>query len=59
MKKIVPNLLLILLTILHLSAQAGTVAEALSSPSRLASDLERDKRSHPAEILALFGYSVR
>ena len=54
MKKIMPYLSLVLLIALHLPAvQAGTVAEALTSPTRLASDLERDKRSHPAEILAL------
>lgn len=53
MKKILPSLLLALLTMLHLPAQAGTVAEVLASPTRLPSDLNRDKRSHPADILAL------
>ena len=53
MRKIIPGLLLALLTAVHLPAQAATVAETLASPTRLASDLERDKRSHPAEILAL------
>ncbi len=53
MRKTIPGLLLALLTMLHLPTQAGTVAEALASPTRLTSDLERDKRSHPAEILAL------
>ena len=53
MKKIIPGLLLALLTMLHLPVQAATVNEALASPTRLTSDLERDKRSHPAEVLAL------
>ncbi|MEP4146812.1 MAG: hypothetical protein ABJL54_06295 [Halioglobus sp.] len=41
------------LSVLALPAQAGTVAEALSNPQRLAKDLERDQRDKPKDIIAL------
>ena len=42
-----------LLTALAMASNAGPVEEALSAPDRLPADLERDARSHPADILPL------
>ena len=53
MKKTTTGLLLVLVAVLQMPAQAATVTEALANPDRLASDLERDKRSQPATIIAL------
>ncbi len=53
MRRTLLGSILVLMTVLSVLAQAETVAEALANPTRLASDLKRDKSSHPAEILAL------
>lgn len=42
-----------LLLVLAMTSHAGTVEEAVSAPDRLPADLERDARSHPADILPL------
>ena len=51
MKNIISGILLATATVLTIQAQAETVAEALANPTRLASDLVRDKRSQPEAIL--------
>jgi predicted methyltransferase len=53
MRKIIPGIIFIAVCGVHLQAQAETVTEALAHPSRLASDLERDKRSQPEVIIEL------
>jgi predicted methyltransferase len=53
MKNIISGILLATATVLTIQAQAETVPEALANPTRLASDLVRDKRSQPEAILEL------
>ena len=43
----------LLLVLVAMTSNAGTVEEAVSAPDRLPADLERDARSHPADILPL------
>jgi len=52
-KRIVSVMMLAVVAVLPVQTQAETVTEALANPTRLASDLERDKRSHPEVIIEL------
>ena len=55
MKKLLVGVVLLMMAVLP--ASAGTVAEALSAPDRLAADLERDTRSRPDVVLSLLELS--
>lgn len=53
MRSIIFGIIVVMASGIQLQAQAETVAEALANPARLASDLERDKRSQPDAIIEL------
>jgi len=53
MRKIAIGIGLLALLVVQVQVQAGSTLEILASPSRLESDLERDKRSQPQVIVEL------